>query len=252
MKTDLNLLIQTLDDLLDTDKIRDYPGAYNGLEIANRGEVRRVAAAVDANLMTIQKAVDAKADLLIVHHGLFWGEPLPLTGINYRKIALCIENNLALYSSHLPLDLHPKLGNNVLLAQALGFKRTAPFFETHGSLIGRMASINLNRNELMQRIERALHGPVRLIAGGPAKIRKLGIVTGGAGGEIVKAAACGIDTFITGEGPHHTFGLAHELGINLIYGGHYATETFGVHALGKWIQKKYKIPFTWIDYPSGL
>jgi dinuclear metal center YbgI/SA1388 family protein len=251
-KVSLFDLARHCDQLLRTSKVQDYPGAVNGLQVQNRGSVARIAAAVDASLHTVRLAVEAKADLLLVHHGLFWGPSHPWTGKRYELQRSLIENDLAVYSSHLPLDLHPKLGNNAQLCAALGLKKLTPFFFNHGQHIGFQARVRLTRQELAQRLQHALGNPPHLIPGGPAVCRRIGVVTGGAGAELKIAAAEGVDTFITGEGPHWTYALAEELGVNVFYGGHYATETFGVKALGEHLARRFRLPCVFLDHPTGL
>jgi dinuclear metal center YbgI/SA1388 family protein len=243
----LQKIVAFLDQELRTTEVKDYPNAHNGLQLENAGEVTRVACAVDACAAVIDDACDAGADLLIVHHGMFWNGAQRIEGALYRKLRRAMEAGLAIYSSHLPLDLHPRLGNNALLAKALGVGKTQPFLE-----IGVRAAVDLPLAALVERAEQALQSPVHLAPGGPSRVRKLGIVTGGAGGEVAKAVAAGVDTFLTGEGAHWTYTMAEELGVNLIYAGHYATETFGVKALGAELQKKFKLPWGFIDHPSGL
>jgi dinuclear metal center YbgI/SA1388 family protein len=243
----LSQIVAYLDATLRTAEVKDYPNAHNGLQLENAGEVTRVACAVDACEVVIDAACEAGADLLIVHHGMLWHGAQRFEGASYRKLKRAIEAGLAIYSSHLPLDLHPQLGNNALLAKSIGIGKTEPFLE-----IGVRATVNLSLQALIERIEGALEAPVHVSAGGPARVRKLGIVTGGAGGEIAKAAEAGVDTFLTGEGSHWTFAAAEELGVNLIYAGHYATETFGVKALGTELQRKFKLPWGFVDHPSGL
>lgn len=250
--TSLASLVKHCDVLLRTAAIGDYDGAANGLQVANRGAVTRIAATVDASLATVRLALAAKADLLIVHHGLFWSPSHPWTGPKYELLRALIENNLAVYSSHLPLDAHPKLGNNAQLCAALGFKKLRPFFASHGQAIGFQTVMNISLAELSARLARATGIPPRVIPGGPKLCRRIGIVTGGAGGDLKIAAAEGVDTFITGEGPHWTYALAEELGLNVLYGGHYATETFGVKALAAHLSKKFHVPWTFLDHPTGL
>ncbi len=248
----LSTIVKQCDSLLHAPAIGDYAGAVNGLQVENSGGVTRIAAAVDASLATVELAVAAGADLLIVHHGLFWSPRQPWTGKNYTLLKLLTANNLAVYSSHLPLDAHPKLGNNALLCAALGFKKLKPFFTSHGGPIGFQAHAKITRAELGRRLERATGAPPLLIPGGGEWCERIGVVTGGAGGELKLAAAEGVDTFITGEGPHWTYALAEELGLNVFYAGHYATETFGVKALAAWLSEKYGIPWSFIDHPTGL
>ncbi len=248
----LQSIVQHLDRTLRTRDIADYPGAWNGLQIENSGTVKKVAAAVDACEAVIAEAVARGASLLFVHHGLFWSGVQPVVGPVRRKIKTALDGDLAIYSSHLPLDLHPRLGNNALLAKALGFKRCEPFLEMKGQAIGVQTKAALSLEDLARRLERTLGSAPHLAPGGPSKTARIGIVTGGAGGEIARAAAEGVDTFITGEGPHHSYTLAEELGVNLFYCGHYATETFGVRALAAHVAKKFRVPWEFIDHPTGL
>jgi dinuclear metal center YbgI/SA1388 family protein len=245
-------IVTFLDGYLGVAEVQDYPNALNGLQLENDGRVCKLGAAVDASEPVLRSAIEARVDLLIVHHGLFWGGLTRMVGSVYRKFHLAMAANLAVYSAHLPLDLHPVVGNNVLLARHLGFADPKPFFLERGVAIGVAAEIRLEREELVRRLEQTLRRKVWMAAAGPAEIRRVGIVTGGAGAEVGKAVAEGVDTFVTGEGPHHTFGLAEELGVNLIYGGHYATETFGVCALGEMLSQKLGVPWVFLDHPSGL
>jgi dinuclear metal center YbgI/SA1388 family protein len=251
-KVPLPQIVAHCDQLLRTAAIGDYDGAVNGLQVENSGRVTRIAATVDASLATVKLAIAAKADLLIVHHGLFWSKPQPWTGKRRELLQLLVENDLAIYSSHLPLDAHPRLGNNAQLAAALGLKNLKPFFFSHGQNIGLKTSVKISRAELAKRIERATGAKPKIIPGGGEICGRIGIVTGGAGGELKQAAAEGVDTFITGEGPHWTYALAEELGLNVFYGGHYATETFGVKALAAELAKKFKLPWKFLDHPTGL
>ena len=251
-KISLTAIVKHCDQLLRTKETGDYDGAVNGLQAGNSGAVTRIAAAVDASLATVSLAIAAKADLMIVHHGLFWGPSYPWTGKKYELLRLLVENNLAVYSSHLPLDAHPKLGNNVQLCAALGLKKLKPFFASHGQTIGFKAPAKISRKELAKKLERATGAKPWLIPGGKEICASIGVVTGGAGGDLKLAAAEGVDTFITGEGPHWTFALAEELGLNVFYAGHYATETFGVKALAAELSKKFKLPWEFLDHPTGL
>ncbi len=248
----LSRIVARCDRLLRTAEITDWDGAVNGLQMENNGAVSRIAAAVDGSLATVKMAIAAKADLLLVHHGLFWNQTHPWTGKRYEMLRLMVAHNLAVYSSHLPLDAHPQLGNNALLAGALGFKRRRPFFLCKGRLIGCQTATRIARGELVRRFQQIVGRPPTVLPGGPEVCRRVGVVTGGAGGDLKVAAAEGVDTFITGEGPHWTFGLAEELGVNVLYGGHYATETFGVRALAADLGKTFKLPWTFLDHPSGL
>ena len=252
-KVPLTKIVSHCDHLLRTAAIGDYDGAVNGLQVENvSGRVTKIAATVDASLATVKLAIAAKADLLIVHHGLFWSPSYPWTGKKFELLQRLIENNLAVYSSHLPLDAQPQLGNNAQLAAALGLKNLKPFFPSHGQDIGLKTSANVSRDDLAKRIEQATGAKPKIIPGGKNACKKIGLVTGGAGSDLKTAAAAGVDTFITGEGSHWTFALAEELGLNVFYGGHYATETFGVKALAAALSKKFKLPWEFLDYPTGL
>jgi dinuclear metal center YbgI/SA1388 family protein len=240
------------DRTLRINNIKDYDGAVNGLQVENNGAVTRLAAAVDASLATVRMAIAARADLLLVHHGLFWSVRQPWTGTNYRLFRLLLENNLAVYSSHLPLDVHPRLGNNARLCAALGLKNLRPFFFDKEQFLGLQATTKIPRADLGRRLEKATGARPIVLPGGPAVCRRIGVVTGGAGSELKRAAREGVDTFVTGEGPHWTFALAEELGVNVLYGGHYSTETFGVKALAAELAKKFRWPWVFLDHPTGL
>lgn len=245
-------MVRYCDRLLRTAEVGDYAGAVNGLQVENSGSVSRIAATVDASLATVKLARAAQADLLLVHHGLFWSTSHPWTGKKYELLQSLLTQDLAVYSSHLPLDLHPRLGNNVQLARALGFKTSLPFFPSHGQYIGLRITAAVPRETLTARLATATGHQPLCIPGGPEICRRIGIVTGGAGSELKLAAAAGVDTFITGEGPHWTYALAEELGLNVFYAGHYATETFGVKALATQLSRKFHVPWVFLDHPTGL
>lgn len=251
-KNSLASVVGYCDKILRAKKFNDWDGAVNGLQVENHETVTKIAATVDASLATIKLAIEAKADLLIVHHGLFWSATHPWTGKRYEMLRLLIENNLAVYSSHLPLDAHPQLGNNAQLAAALGLKNLKPFFFTKEQFIGLQTKTRIARSELSRRLEKVLGKAPILLPGGNDFCERIGIVTGGAGAELKIAASEGVDTFITGEGPHWTYALAEDLGLNVFYGGHYATETFGVNALAAHLSRKFKLPWTFLDHPTGL
>jgi dinuclear metal center YbgI/SA1388 family protein len=248
----LHSVCRFLDKFLRIEDVEDYPNALNGLQLQNDGQVTRIGAAVDASEAVIEMAISRQTDLLLVHHGLFWGGLTRVTGAQFRKLKRAISANLAIYSAHLPLDLHPEVGNNILLARALQLGAAEPFFLHKGQQLGVAISVQIDRSELIARLREVLGRELWVCPGGTAEVHRVGIVTGGAGGQIEKAASEGIDTFVTGEGPHHTFSLAEELGMNLIYGGHYATETFGVCALAERIASQFNLSWSFLDHPSGL
>ena len=249
----LNELVAYLDDYLHlADEVADPPEALNGLQVANAGEVTRVAAAVDLCEATIRMAAEQGANCLLVHHGLFWGGVRPLVGPAYRRVAGLIARNIALYSAHLPLDRHPDVGNNAGLARLLGVTVRGEFGSYHGASIGVWGDMDASRDDLGRALAATLGAVPRLLPFGPERVRRVGIVTGAGGSLIPQAAAAGLDTFVTGEGPHWTFFDAEELGINVFYAGHYATETVGVKALGAHVAAKFGLPWTFLDHPTGL
>ena len=248
----LSEIVNYTNDFLRIREIGDWDNALNGLQIENSGGVTKIAVAVDASTQVLAAAAKHNVDLVIVHHGLFWPGLQPVTGVLRRQLELAFENNIALYSAHLPLDLHPKVGNNARLAAALGLRSNQLFFEEKGQKIGLKARASLPRDELDRKLQKALGGPVKSFMFGPKKTGTIGIITGGAGSEIYKVAQEGIDTFITGEAPHWAAVVADELGMNLLLGGHYATEVFGVKALAAHLSKRFKIPWAFIDCPTGM
>jgi len=245
-------IVRYLDDYLRICEIDDWPNALNGLQIENSGRVTKIGAAVDVSTNVLTKAAKKDVDLLIVHHGLFWRGLQPVMGVLRSQLQLAFENDIALYSAHLPLDVHPKVGNNAELIAALGLRSAQPFLEEKGQPVGLKARASLPRSELVRKLRRVLSGPLRVFNFGPKQTRVIGIVTGAAGSEVYRVAQETIDTFITGEAPHWAAVAAEELGINLLLGGHYATEIFGVKALATHLSNRFKIPCTFIDRPTGL
>jgi dinuclear metal center YbgI/SA1388 family protein len=233
-------------------EIGDWDSALNGLQIENSGGVTRIGAAVDVSTRVLTEAAKRDIDFLIVHHGLFWPGLRPIQGALRRQLQLAFENNIALYSAHLPLDIHPQLGNNAQLVRALGLKSPKPFLEEKGQPVGLRIRASLPRRELIRKLQNALNGPVKIFGFGPNKTRAIGLVTGAAGSEIYRVANERIDTFITGEAPHWAAVAAEELGINLLLGGHYATEVFGVKRLAAHLSKRFRAPWEFIDCPTGL
>ncbi|OLC06521.1 MAG: hypothetical protein AUH42_05490 [Gemmatimonadetes bacterium 13_1_40CM_70_11] len=227
-------LVAYLDRYLDVGAVPDAPHALNGLQVGNSGAVTHLAAAVDL--------CDAT----------FWGGLRPLVGPHYLRVARLVRHDIALYSAHLPLDRHPEVGNNALLARALAVARRGEFGEEFGKPIGVWGELSMDRDALVERLGVALGVVPRLLAFGPKQVRRVGIVTGAGGSLIPQVAAAGLDTYITGEGPHHTFFDAEELRVNVIYAGHYATETVGVKALTEHVSAKFQLPWTFLDHPTGL
>ncbi|MEM6279291.1 MAG: Nif3-like dinuclear metal center hexameric protein [Verrucomicrobiota bacterium] len=251
---ELSNLIRKADEWLNLVDVPDYPQALNGLQLEGGSEVKKIVAAVDACFPIIDAACEADADLLVVHHGLFWQGAQKMEGALYRKLKRAMDHGLAIYSVHIPLDVHPEWGNNAGLMQALGIDSgVKPFFPWKGISLGLAADVSWSFEECLERAAKAVGGPVHSCPGGPSEVKRLGVITGGAGSEVFDVSATGIDTFITGEGPHWSYTAAEELGINLIYAGHYATETFGVKALAqKWCDEFSDLSWEFIDHPTGL
>ena len=248
----LKEIVLYTDDYLKVEQCDDWPNALNGLQVENSGSVKKIGAAVDASSRIFAAAAERGIDLLVVHHGLFWAGPQPIAGAMRRQIATLFERDIALYSAHLPLDVHPVVGNNAQLAASLGLTDTEPFFEERDQFIGVRAKLQIFPNELSHKLEHSLGSSVKLFAGGPATTTEIGIITGAAGSEIYAIAQEGIDTFITGEAPHWAAIAAEELGVNLLLGGHYATETFGVKALATHLAEHFDLPWEFLDAPTGL
>jgi dinuclear metal center YbgI/SA1388 family protein len=245
-------LVAHLDAYLRIDAIPDSENALNGLQVEGRPEVRRLAVAVDASEASIRGAVEAGSDVLLVHHGLFWDGNQPVTGRRYRRLAPLLEAGVALYSAHLPLDVHDEVGNNAVLARRLGLELRGRFADYKGVELGVWGEARLSRASLETRLREALGGEVRVIPGGPERISRVGVLTGGGGSYAGAALAAGLDTLVTGEGSHHTYFDAVEGGLNLFYGGHYATETFGVRALAEHLEARFGLSWVFLDQPTGL
>jgi dinuclear metal center YbgI/SA1388 family protein len=250
-------LAQRLDRLLGVDGHPEYAAALNGLQVDHRGPVRRIAAAVDASARSIRGAAEAGANFLIVHHGLFWAGARPFVGAEYERFRHLFEHDMAVYSAHLPLDSHAEYGNNVLLARELGLEPSRRFASFEGVAIGVAGDADTPTDAILQladRFARRHGGQARSSEMGPARrTRRWGICTGaGASSDTLREAErAGIDTLITGEGPHHTTVEAPERGIVVIYAGHYATETLGVAAVAERVAGEVNLPWSFINAPTG-
>ncbi len=252
MPVELRAISEYLDKYLAVRETSDWDNAVNGLQVDCSGEVARFAVAVDACQVTIDQAAQLEADLLIVHHGLFWGGLEPLTGRHGRRIRALIKADIALYSAHLPLDLHPEVGNNAVLARLLDLQEVAQFGDVRGQALGVVGHTEIALALLADRLKSLLGVTPHVIAAGPPTARRIAVVTGGGGSYARQALDAGADTYVTGEGSHHSHFDAEEWGLNLIYAGHYATETVGVKALGQRIHETFDLPWHFIDHPTGL
>jgi dinuclear metal center YbgI/SA1388 family protein len=249
----LSDLTAYLDTYLRVREVPDADGALNGLQAESAsGTVSRIVAAVDASLATIENT--PRGSLLLVHHGLFWDGNVPLTGRRYRRVRALFDGDIALYSAHIPLDIHAEVGNNHELARRIGLQDLQPFDSYRGIPIGVQGVLDpeLPRESLVARVEQVLGSSAKLIPGGPPAVRRVGVITGGAGDRIRVAAQAGLEAYVTGEGAHHTYFDAMEFGINAIFAGHYATETIGVKALAEHLAIRFGIPWEFHDHPTGL
>jgi len=227
---------------------KDAPGAFNGLQVANRGVVTKIGVAVDAGLVPFQRAVAAEVDFLIVHHGMYWDMPRALTGPVYERVATLIAGNCALYSNHLPLDSHPEIGNNALLARQLGLRATRGFIPNEGGDIGRIASSRLSRAALRAKLEK-LYPRVIAIEYGSAHPKAVAFCSGSGNSAVPALRSAGADTLVTGELREEWFNRAQEEKLNLYLCGHYATEVHAVQALAAELAKKFRLPWEFI--PTG-
>jgi dinuclear metal center YbgI/SA1388 family protein len=256
--TDLAAIASYLDAVLGTETIPDYPGAFNGIQVANEGSITRIAASVDVSRRVIEAAIRGGANLLLVHHGMMWGGAQRIIGGVYHRLRLLLAHNVAVYASHLPLDAHPTFGNNVLLARTFGLEPTGGFARYRTIDVGIRGECDCETASLLSRAHAfaQMHGGVARsteIAPG-RRTRRWGICTGaGASSEtLLEAQTMEIDTLIVGEGPHHTAVAADDAGIAVIYAGHYATETLGVSALAEHLTSTFDIPSAFIAAPTGL
>lgn len=230
---------------------KDAPGAFNGLQVGNNGRVTRIGAAVDAGLVPHQRAVAAGVDFLIVHHGMYWDMPRPLTGPVYERVATLIRGNCALYSNHLPLDGHPEIGNNALLAKQLGLTRSRPFLVRDGEAIGCIGTARLTRAALRAKLAK-LYGRVVAIEHGSSAPRGIAFCSGAGNSAVPELRAAGVDTLVTGELREEWFNRAQEEGLNLYLCGHYATEVHAVKALAAELAKRFKLPWEFIGTENPL
>lgn len=250
----LESVLQYTDEYLGVADHPDYPTALNGLQVEGPEEVRRIVTAVDASEASIRAAIERGADLLVVHHGLFWEGLRPISGRLFRRVEALVKGEVALYSCHLPLDSHPEVGNCALLGRALGLSLEGRFGDYRGAPVGWWGRLPepVDVDGLEGLLERAVSSAVRAIPGGSERVESVGVVTGGGGSFISEAVGLGLDAFVTGEGSHHHYFDAMEHGINVLLGGHYATERFGVRALGEHLAERFGLEAEFVDLPTGF
>ncbi len=249
--TSLDDLVLYCDKRTRRTAFKDAPGAFNGLQVANNGRVSKIGAAVDSGVAPFQKAVAAGVDFLIVHHGMYWDMPRPLVGPVYQRVATLIRGNCALYSNHLPLDGHPQIGNNALLAKQLGLRPTRPFLVRDGEAIGCIADGAITRATLKAKLER-LYGRVIAIECGLRQPRGVAFCSGSGNSAVPELGASGVDTLVTGELREEWFNRAQEENLNLYLCGHYATEVHAVKALAAELAKKFGLPWEFIATENPL
>jgi len=245
-------VVSFCDEVTKNNTISDFPGSFNGLQVENSGSVSKIGASVDAGLVPFQKAVEKKINFLISHHGLFWSPPIPIRGVAFKKIKLCMDNDLAIYGSHLPLDCHPEIGNNAIIANKLGLEPVRGFLPFENMNIGLIVKNHLSRTQLKEKMNNLFPAGFHSIEYGIEEPSTIAILSGSGQSAVEKLIDEGVDTLITGELKQQHFNYAQENKLNLYICGHYATETFGVDKLAQQVAKKFNLPYEFIDIPCPL
>jgi dinuclear metal center YbgI/SA1388 family protein len=249
----LDELVDYLDDFLRLDDFDDI--SQNGLQVEGPDEVTKVVCAVDACLAAAEQAIDEDAQLLLVHHGLFWDKPLRLVGPHFERVRTLIQGGCGLYGVHLPLDAHPEVGNGAEMARLLKLEDTRPFGDYHGTKVGVYGELAspVDMPTLIGRLITTLgRPPLRVLDHGPEDVHRIGYISGGGASMIDQAEAADLDTFITGETKHSQFHQAAERGLNVLFAGHYATETLGVQALARHLEDQFGLETLFLDIPTGM
>ena len=245
-------LVEYLDKLLNINEIED--DSLNGLQVQNNGSVNKIALAVDASEAAFKKAGGVSADFIFVHHGLFWGYPVSITQTLYNRMRILLKQDIALYAAHLPLDMHPELGNNAQIEKIMGWPVVGEFGEYHGSIIGKKIVFNKPTvlKDIVDTVKEKLDCDPVVWNFGPEKISRMGYVSGGGVKMVQQAIDAGLDAYITGEPSHGFYWTAKEAGIHVIFPGHYATETLGVKAVGEHLRNEFGLEVEFIHLPTGL
>lgn len=252
-KVPLQTIVDYCRSRLNLDSIQDFPGAHNGLQVQSEGPIEHIGVAVDANIKTFEMAVAAKVDLLIVHHGLFWTPAPALTGTHYQKLKLLLQNNLALCSYHLPLDAHPELGNNACIARLLKLQNPQwSFVYQQTPIVPVFKEHPYTQSSLKEALNTVFSTSIMSLEFGPKDLGTIAICSGSGALAVQEMKALGVDTLICGELRQSCFSLAQDQGLNLYACGHYASETFGVRALGEELAQKYKLKSSFIDNSCPL
>ncbi len=239
-------ILEYCEERLQTSQIIDFSGARNGLQLANDGSVKKIGAAVDAGLIPFQKAIAQGIDFLIVHHGMYWNPPIPIVGVAYDKVRLAIENNLAVYDAHLPLDMHPEIGNNAILLKMLKLELIDWVFPYEGRPVAALTRVDVSRDVLQERLQKIFPTSLMPILYGSLAPKRAVVLTGSGSSVIPQLASVGADTFITGELKQDNFNLAQELNLNIFACGHYASEVFGVRALAEEMGNHFDLPWEFV------
>ena len=242
-------------NILNIDEMAKMDSSLNGLQVGwYDREIKKIAFAVDASLESFKRAVQSGADMLFVHHGLFWGRVIPVIGDHYKRIEFLIKNDLSLFAAHLPLDIHDELGNNAGLSSILGLKKIEPFGEYKGIKTGVKGILDspLTREEILEKVFGGWDNSIRMLPFGKDKIGSIAIISGDAPFELDQAIEENVDLYLTGESSHAIYHTALEAGINVIFGGHYATEVYGVKLLADKVFKELSLETVFIDVPTGL
>jgi dinuclear metal center YbgI/SA1388 family protein len=247
-------IISALDDLLNPSAFTDL--GPNGLQVPGPVEVSRIVTGVSAQRPLVERAVAEHAQLVLVHHGLFWDFlPTGLTPVLAERLRPLFKHDIALAGYHLPLDAHAELGNNAILADRLGCERHEPFGTFRGQQVGRAGTFGgdgIPAGELFERVREVTARVPTVFDGGPERIRRIGIVSGSGADALPEAIALGLDAFLTGEPREHVMADAREAGIHFVAAGHYATETFGIRAVGDWLARRFDVEHVWVDIPNPV
>ncbi len=245
-------IVEFLDERLDIGSFSDR--SNNGLQVEGAHRVPKIAVATDAAMATYKKTIEAGCQMLVTHHGLIWGGIDYITGRNYQQISFLIKNDLNLYAAHLPLDAHPEVGNNAVLTNQAKLTEVTPFGEYHGVKLGYSGVLphKMTNRQLASIWKPLISGEPRILDFGPTQNRKIGIVSGGGASCMGEAIANGFDCLVTGEGDHPNYHEAKEGKINVVYLGHYASETVGVKAVASELEGRFKVETVFIDEPTGF
>lgn len=252
MKNNRQKIVSYLDRELKISEINDF--SCNGLQVEGAKDIKKIALSVDACMTVFEKAKKEGCQMIIAHHGIIWGGIKSVSKTIKQNLYFLLRNEISLYAAHIPLDLHPRLGNNIQLCRTINLKKIKEFGEYEGNLIGFEGELAKSSSieEIKEKINKNIGGASTILPFGKKRIKKIGIVSGGGAKSLIEAIEKGLECFITGEHAHENFHLARESRINVIYIGHYFSEKLGVIALGKHLEKKFGLKTTFIDEPTPI